>query len=108
MEPQDSSLDIPRSELIKKLMGYISDAQKTPLTELCKTGDYAHNKLTFPQTKGEYLEYEMLNLLLDQSWIDGESEPVIDEMISELGQLDMSVNKPRVWLALFELAKEIL
>jgi hypothetical protein len=107
MEAQDSSLDIPRPELIKKLMGYISEAQKTPLTELCKTGDYAHNKLTFPQTKGEYLEYEMLNLLLDQSWIDGESEPVIDEMISELGQLDMSVNKPRVWLALFELAKEV-
>jgi hypothetical protein len=107
MEAQDSSLDIPRPELIKKLMGYISEAQKTPLTELCKTGDYAHNKLTFPQTKGEYLEYEMLNLLLDQSWIDGESEPVIDEMISELGQLDMSVNKPRVWLVLFELAKEV-
>ena len=107
MEAQDSSLDIPRPELIRKLMGLISEAQKTPLTELCKKGDYTQPHIRFPQTKGEFLEYEMLSLLLDQSWVDGESEPVLDEMMSELGQLDISVDNPRVWQALFELAKDI-
>ena len=107
MKQQDSSLDIPRPELIKKLLGYISDAQKTPMDELCKKIDYAHSELTFPQTKGEHLASEMLSLLLDQSWIDGESEPALDEMISELSQLDVDINQPTVWQELFNLAVEI-
>ena len=108
MEYQNPQTDIARPELIAKLKGYISDAQKVPISELCKAGDYENQPgLRYPQTKGEYLVDEMLSLLLSQSWIDPESEPVLDEMTSILGQLDMGVDKPEEWQELFQLAEEI-
>lgn len=107
MEPQTESMDIPRNKLITKLTGYISEAQKTPLLELCKKGDYSQPHLRYPQTKGEYLADSMSTLLASQSWIDGESEPVLDDILGVLGPLDINVNQPEAWKELFEIAKEI-
>lgn len=49
----------------------------------------------------------ILSLLLFQSWIDPESEPVLDEIFDIVGQLDKDVKQPDAWRDLFELAKEL-
>jgi hypothetical protein len=71
-----------------------------------RLGDCKNNpELKYPQTKSEYIVSELLSLLLSQDWVD--DEPVLDEMISVLSQLDMGVDKPREWQELFELAKKL-
>lgn len=108
MHYHNSQLDIPKPELIAKLKSYISDAQSTPIAELCKAGDYKNQPdLRYPQTKGEYLVDSITFLLASQSWIDGEREPLLDNLLSVAGQLDKDINQPEAWQELFELAKEI-
>lgn len=106
MNDQVPQVELPKPELIAKLKGLINDAQKTPLSELNKGGDYKSNpELRYPQTKSEYIVSEALDLLLSQDWVD--DEPVPDEMVSILSQLDTGVDKPQDWQKLFELAKKL-
>lgn len=107
MVHQDQSMDIPKYELIIKLKSYIGEAQKIPLSELCKKGDYIQSVLKYPQTNGEYLADSISTLLASQSWIDGESEPALDDILDVAGQLDIEVNQPEVWRELFKLAQKI-
>jgi len=108
MEPQDQSMDIPRPELINKVKDFLHEAKKMPLSELCKTGDYKNQPdLKYPQTKAEYLAYSMLNLLLDQSWLEPDTDPLLDEILNELSSLDMGVNSPKTWQELFKLSEEL-
>lgn len=108
MQYQPSQIDLPKSELISKLKDYINDAQSLPPSELHRVGDYENQpELRYPQTKSEYLVHKMLTLMLSQSWLDAETEPVLDEMTSILGQLDTGVNKPEDWHELFRLADRI-
>lgn len=101
-------MDIPKPELIAKLKSYISDAQTTPISELCKVGDYKNQPdLRYPQTKGEYLADSITTLLASQSWIDGESEPLFDDILDVAGQLDKDANQPEAWRELFELVLKI-
>ncbi len=64
MKLHDLPMDITRPELIAELMGYMNDVKKTPLSELCKKGDYTQPDLKYPQTKGEYLADKILTLLI--------------------------------------------
>ncbi len=107
MKYQDPQMDIPKPELITKLKSYIKEAQKTPLLKLCEKCDYTQPELTYPQTKGEYITDRILTLLLFQSWIDAESEPILDEIFDIAGQLDTNVNQPEAWRKLFNLAQDI-
>ncbi len=106
MNNQAPQIEPSKSELIVKLKDLINSAQTTPLEEICKTGDYKSNPdLKYPQTKGEYIVDKALTLLLSQDWVD--DDPVLNEMVSVLSQLDIGVDKPEVWLELFELAEEV-
>ncbi len=99
-------IEIPRSELVPRLKSLISDAKSTPIEELCKRGDYGNQpNLKYPQTKGEKIVDEALSLLLSQDWVD--NDPILDEAISILGQLDMDASKSIEWQALFKLDKLI-
>lgn len=106
MKNHASQVELPKPELVAKLKGLIADAKNTPLEELCKAGDYKNNPdLKYPQTEGEHIVSEALDLLLSQDWVD--DDPVLDEMTSVLGQLDTGVDKPQDWQELFALADEI-
>lgn len=107
MEYQDSQLDTPKSELIVKLKGYINEAEKAPLSELCIGGDYTRPESRYPQTKGERLTDAISTLLASQSWIDSNAEPILDEILDITGQLDIDVNRPDAWQELFKLARKL-
>ena len=107
MEAQDPLDDITRPELLVELMGYINEAKNMPLSELCKRGDYSQPGARGLQTKSEYLANDIMGLLVSQTWIDGESEPILDDMLGVVSQLDMSVDKPKDWQRLFEIAQEL-
>jgi hypothetical protein len=100
-------LDNTRSDLVEELRSYIRDAERTPLSQLCKKGDYTQSGLRYPQEKGEYLADKISTALASQSWIDGESEPVLDQMLAVVGQLDIDANQPEVWQELFDLSQEL-
>lgn len=102
LAPQEKS----KIELITKLKGLIRDAKNLSFEERCKTGDYNDNpNLKYPQTESERIVAETLGLLLDQDWVD--DDPLLDEITSVLGQLDISVNQPQVWQELFQLMSEL-
>lgn len=108
MKCDNSQLDISKPELIGKLKDYIRDAQSISLDELCASGDYAnYPELKYPQTKGEYLADSMSTLLASQSWIDGEVEPLLDDILEIVGLLDVDVKQPDVWQQLFFLSKKL-
>lgn len=99
-------MDISRAELIARLMVLIDDAQSTPLSELCERGDYNNqSELRYPQTKGEFLADNISTLLASQTWIDGETEPILDDMLGVVSLLDTNANRPDTWRELFDLSK---
>lgn len=104
---EDRSTDLTRSELIHQLEGYLRDVENTPLPDLCLKGDYRQPGLKYPQEKGEYLADTISTLLATQSWIDAESEPVLDQILTVVGQLDTDANQPAVWQELSDLSHEL-
>lgn len=106
MDSQASKVKIFKPKLIAKLKELISDAKSTPIEELCKTGNYENSPdFKYPQTKGERIVVEALDLLLNQDWVD--DDPILDDMTSVLGQLDTGVDKPWAWQELFQLIREV-
>lgn len=96
-------MDLTKLDLIAKLKELVISARATPLNELCRAGDYKTNsELKYPQNKGEHIADTISTLLASQSWIDGETEPELDEILDLAGWLDKDVNHPDVWQELFE------
>lgn len=100
-------MDMSRAVLLEQLHRLLADICATSLEELCRKGEYAADpSLRYPQTKGEYLADSLSSLLASQSWIDGESEPALDELLGIVGQLDQDVAQPEVWQELLALADD--
>ena len=103
---KDSYVEFPQADGLAKVRDLLEYAKKLPLKDLCKEGDYKNNSnLRYPQTRGEQVVDALLTYTLHDS--RAEDNPVIDEMMSILSQLDTGVNKPEEWQSLFALMPEI-
>lgn len=101
-------MDLSKNVVIEQLESLISDAQRVSITELCKKGNYKQQPdLRYPQTKGEYIADSISTLLASQSWIDGTTEPLLDDILEVAGELDKDANQPNKWEQLFNLAEQI-
>ncbi len=62
----------------------------------------------FPKTQAERYVYDLLGLMLQQEWINPETEPLLDEILSSLGYLDGGgVTELKAWRHLFQLVDEL-
>jgi hypothetical protein len=94
--------------LTKELFAYINEARSMTEYERTLKGDYKNNPdLHYPQTQSEHIADKISTLLASNDWVNGEDEPVLDEMLGLAGQLDIDVNQPDVWQDLFKLADEL-
>ena len=96
------------SNLIKELLSYIDEACNMTDHERNLAGDYKNDStLRYPQTKSEYIVDKISTLLASSDLVDDENEPILDEMLGLVGQLDININQPVVWLDLFKLSDEL-
>lgn len=101
-------MDISRLELIERITKLVSDLDDSTIDELCQRGKYAEDpNLRYPQTRGEHIADEVSTLLASQSWIDGEAEPLLDDMLEMSGQLDQDVDQPDIWKQLLRSIRQL-
>ncbi len=100
--------NMSKPELVAELKNILEEGASTPISELCKMGDYKIcPDLKYPHTPGEIIVDKILDLLLFQSWINPEDEPLLEEIFDIAGSLDKDVSNPKLWKELFELGQRI-
>lgn len=100
--------ELKSSDLVKELLSYIDEARKMTDQDRNLIGNYKNDPtLRYPQTKSEYIVDKISTLLASSDLVNGEDEPILDEMLGLVGQLDIDVNRPDVWLDLFKLSDEL-
>lgn len=98
--------DTPRNVIVPKLLEYLYELRDMHLDELCHSGNKSSaDSRTW--SRSEIIVSDILGLLLPQSWVDGESEPLIDEIVSAATPLDIDVNNPLQWQRLIKLTNEL-
>ena len=105
MDRVASSPESSHSEILLKITSLVRDAKSMPPKQLCSEGDYKGANARYPQTESERIVNELLSLMIERDWVD--NDPILSEMTGVLSQLDMGVNKPNEWQALFALAAEL-
>lgn len=96
-----------RDELIKLTIDETNKIATSGPGTLYERADYSNPSTTYPQTTSEKYVNNLLHIYLTEEWIDPESEPLLDEIASVLGELDKDVNNKNAWQHLFKLVDEL-
>ncbi len=92
-------------DFVKSTLKPLSGAR---LDELVQAGDRkTHPELLYPSTKGEIMIDHLVQVLASQDWIDGESEPILDDMLGVASMLDIDIENEENWRILIELSGQI-
>jgi hypothetical protein len=97
----------PRELVVDTIKAIISQAKTIPIEKLVACGDYHNTKNRYPQTIGERIADALSYILASQDWVDGESEPILDEMLGIVSQLDIDVSDIRNWQDLFLVSENL-
>jgi len=93
-----------KSKLSKLIISEIQKIRYLPIQELLKRGDKSINA---PFYIGEKTIRFLLDLMLDENWIEPNEEPLLDEIASTLGSLDSNISSEKTWNYLFSLVDEL-
>lgn len=92
-----------KEELIKYTIDETAKISLLPMSVLCERGNYFQPEARYPQKPSEKYVNSLLDLYLAQEWLEPESEPLLDEISSVLGELDKDTDNERAWRHLFRL-----
>jgi len=98
---------LSKNELIEYTKKATSRIRNLPLETLCTGGDYSRPDTRYPITISEKYVNDILDLYLTQDWLEADTEPLLDEIESVLGGLDVSVDSDEGWIELFKLVDEL-
>jgi len=86
----------PRELVVAYTKAVVEEAKRLPMTQLATRGS-AHS-----MSQGEIVASKLITGLAQQEWLDVETEPDLEDILSIAGQLDMQVDDQELWQELFE------
>jgi len=99
---QTLSSEKPQRELVVSYLRLLSNkAKELPLNEREARGDYQNPANKFPQTKGEDIASDISSCLAQQEWVTQESEPLLEEIGTIAGNLEINPGDAELWQELF-------
>ena len=97
----------PRDLVVQYVKLLTAEAKALPVDERAARGDYKNPKNKFPQTQGEDIASDITSCLVQQDWIDWDSEPDLSEIESIITNLEINTDDHRSWQDLFELVEKL-